>query len=184
MNIWTHASSMDVFNGYPFTKNSVIVGSHVWITAGTTILPGVEIGSHVIIGNSSLVNKDIPDGCFAAGSPVKIIKEHVYPKVLLFEEKKEILNEIIDQYKKLLALKSFKPEIIQKDNLKIEYRIDQKITTFDCVNKKIMGDINKYSEDFRDFLRYRGVKFFTDIPFQSITPDWYDRACEKNSSGK
>ena len=42
VSIWTHASSMDVFNGYPFTKAPVKIGSHVWITAGTTVLPGID----------------------------------------------------------------------------------------------------------------------------------------------
>ena len=39
----------------------------------TTILKGVHIGNNVIIGAGSLVNKDIPDDCVAAGNPAKVI---------------------------------------------------------------------------------------------------------------
>lgn len=39
----------------------------------TTILKGVNIGNNVIIGANSLVNKDIPDNCVAAGNPAKVI---------------------------------------------------------------------------------------------------------------
>lgn len=39
----------------------------------TTILKGVHIGNNVIIGANSLVNKDIPDNCVAAGNPAKVI---------------------------------------------------------------------------------------------------------------
>ena len=41
----------------------------------STILKGVHIGNNVIIGANSLVNKDIPDNCVAAGNPCKVIKE-------------------------------------------------------------------------------------------------------------
>lgn len=34
----------------------------------------VKIGSNVIIGACSLINKDIPDNCVVAGVPAKIIK--------------------------------------------------------------------------------------------------------------
>lgn len=39
----------------------------------STILYDVRIGSNVIIGSGSLVNKDIPDNCVAAGVPAKVI---------------------------------------------------------------------------------------------------------------
>ena len=39
----------------------------------TTILKGTNIGDNVIIGANSLVNKDIPSNCVAAGNPIKII---------------------------------------------------------------------------------------------------------------
>lgn len=176
VSIWTHASSMNVLNGYPFTKSPVKIGSHIWITAGTTILPGINIGSHVIIGNSSIVNKNIPGGCFAAGSPVRIIKEKVFPKKLGAKEKRKILEDSISEYKNLLQLKTFSARLKIIDDLSIEFIVDGKKTIFDCTNKVIKGKLNKYSEDFRNFLRYRGIKFFTDKPFKSIPPKWYKNA--------
>lgn len=41
------------------------------------ILPGVRIGNHVAIGAGSVVVKDIPDHCIAAGNPAKIIKTDI-----------------------------------------------------------------------------------------------------------
>ncbi len=176
VSVWTHASSMEVFNGYPFTKAPVKIGSHIWITAGTTILPGIEIGSHVIIGNLSVVNRDIPDGCFAAGSPVKIIKKGVFPKNLKPQEKKKILQESINEYMELLKLKPFSAKIEIFDDFTIRFIAEGKETIFDPLTKEIKGELTDYSEDFRDFLRYRGIKFFTDEPFKSIPPTWYTKA--------
>lgn len=50
-----------------------------WITCNTfvgansVILPGVTIGSNVVIGAGSVVTKDISDNCVAFGSPAKAV---------------------------------------------------------------------------------------------------------------
>lgn len=49
----------------------VVIGEQVWIGHGVIILPGVTIGSHVIIGAGSVVTKNIPSGVLAAGNPCK-----------------------------------------------------------------------------------------------------------------
>lgn len=179
VDIWTHASSMNVFKGYPFTKAPVKIGSHVWITSRTTVLPGINIGSNVIIGNSSVVNKSIPDGCFAAGCPVKIIKENIFPRELTDEEVETILKDAIVEYESLVKMKSFIPNLQLNQNLQVEFIVEGRTTVFDFNNRTIEGDINEFSEDFRDFLRYRGIKFYTGSPFQSIEPLWYIKALNK-----
>lgn len=49
------------------------VGEYSFVGARSTILPGVTIGSHCVIGAGSLVNKDVPDGTVVAGVPAKFI---------------------------------------------------------------------------------------------------------------
>ena len=181
VSIWTHASSMNVFDGYPFTKAPVNIGSHVWITEGTTILPGVDIGSHIIIGNSSVVNKNLPNGCFAAGVPARIIHSNAYPIILSHHEKNEILIDCIKEYNQLLKLKPFNAELRLLENLSIEFIVEKTTIIFDVVKKEINGEITEFSEDFRDFLRYRGIKFFSGEPFHSITPIWCANALNNNT---
>ncbi len=52
----------------------ITIGNDVWIADKVTILKGVSIGDNVIIGAHSVVTKDIPSNCIAAGIPAKIIK--------------------------------------------------------------------------------------------------------------
>ena len=52
----------------------VKIGNNVWIGAGATILKGVSIGNHAIVGGSSVVNKDVPDFAVVVGNPAKIVK--------------------------------------------------------------------------------------------------------------
>lgn len=61
-----------------YTKTAPIdIGNHVWIGHRATILKGVTIGDGAIIGAGSVVTRDVPAGCIAAGNPARIIKEHV-----------------------------------------------------------------------------------------------------------
>ncbi|QYK65490.1 MULTISPECIES: sugar O-acetyltransferase [Paenibacillus] len=53
----------------------VVIGDDVWIGANCVILPGVTIGSNVIVGAGAVVTKDIPDNCVVGGVPAKVIKE-------------------------------------------------------------------------------------------------------------
>lgn len=54
--------------------NPVTIGNDVWIGLRTTIMPGVKIGNHVIIGSGAVVTKDIPDYAVVGGVPAKIIR--------------------------------------------------------------------------------------------------------------
>lgn len=52
----------------------IIVGDNVWFGAGVHVMPGVTIGSNVVIGGGSVVVKDIPDNSVAAGNPCRVIR--------------------------------------------------------------------------------------------------------------
>ena len=77
VTILTHGYDFCVLrNVYDETIGSsgkVSIGNNVFIGMNTTILKGVSVGDNVIIGACSLVNKDIPSNCVAAGNPAKPI---------------------------------------------------------------------------------------------------------------
>lgn len=45
------------------------------IGANATILPGVVIGAHALVGAGAVVVKDVPDGTVVAGNPARIIRQ-------------------------------------------------------------------------------------------------------------
>jgi galactoside O-acetyltransferase len=76
----THADCGEYCNNplighFPRRCEAIRIGNNSWIGAGTTILCGVTIGSNVVIGASSLVNKDIPDYSVAYGIPAKVMRK-------------------------------------------------------------------------------------------------------------
>jgi len=54
---------------------SVSIGDRTWIGENVCIT-GVSIGRHCVVAANSVVNRDIPDYCIAAGAPAKIIKRY------------------------------------------------------------------------------------------------------------
>lgn len=54
----------------------VVIGSGTWVGFGAQIMPGVTIGPHCVIAAGSIVTRDIPGYCVAAGVPARVIKRY------------------------------------------------------------------------------------------------------------
>ena len=52
----------------------IVIEDDVLIGTRCIILKGVHIGARSIIGSGSIVTKDVPADCIAAGNPCKVIK--------------------------------------------------------------------------------------------------------------
>lgn len=83
---------------HPATRNSqyeygkpVTIGDNVWIGGNTVLCPGVRVGSNVVIGARSVVTKDLPDWCIAAGNPCRVIR-----KITDADKRKLFRDEEID----------------------------------------------------------------------------------------
>jgi maltose O-acetyltransferase len=56
------------------TAEPITIGSHVWIGAGATVLPGVTIGDKAVIAAGAVVTKDVPESCLVGGVPAQVIR--------------------------------------------------------------------------------------------------------------
>lgn len=54
---------------------NVSIGKNVWIGCHVTILPGVTIGDHAVIGAGSVVTKSVPSGETWAGVPARKLND-------------------------------------------------------------------------------------------------------------
>jgi maltose O-acetyltransferase len=52
----------------------ITIGDSAWIGGGTIIMPGITIGAGTTIGAGSVVTRDVPDRCFAAGNPCRVLR--------------------------------------------------------------------------------------------------------------
>ncbi len=61
----------DIRSGSP---NPINICDKVWLGANVVVMKGVTIGENTIIGINSVVTRDIPSNCVAAGNPCKVIR--------------------------------------------------------------------------------------------------------------
>lgn len=92
---------------HPVARNSmyeygigITIGDNVWVGGNTVILPGVHIGSNTVIGAGSVVSKDIPDWCVAAGNPCKVIRKITEEDMKFYYKDREFDPEAWEQIQK------------------------------------------------------------------------------------
>lgn len=108
VTILTHGYDWSVLKGVYGdvlgSSGGVKIGNNVFVGMQTTILKGVHIGNNVIVGANSLVNKDIPDNCVAAGNPCRVImtleEYHEKRKAAQIKEAAELVNLYRQRYGK------------------------------------------------------------------------------------
>lgn len=54
---------------------TINIGDGAWLGGKVTVVPGVSIGKHSVIGAGSVVTKDIPDDVVAVGNPCIVIRK-------------------------------------------------------------------------------------------------------------
>lgn len=71
----THPIDPDIRSSELEYALSITIGNHVWLGAGCSILPGVNIGDNCVIGAGSVVTKSIPANSVAVGNPCRVIRQ-------------------------------------------------------------------------------------------------------------
>jgi putative colanic acid biosynthesis acetyltransferase WcaF len=56
----------------PLLTAKITIGEWAFLGARTFVLPGVTIGNNCVVGACSVVSKDLPDDCYAIGSPATV----------------------------------------------------------------------------------------------------------------
>ncbi len=57
---------------HPERVEPVRIGDHVWITSDVTVLRGVCIADHSVVGARSVVTKDVPEHSVVFGAPAEV----------------------------------------------------------------------------------------------------------------
>ena len=147
--IYTHGAYLSEYEGFPYQDAPVRIGSNVWLP-NAMVFPGVTIGDNVVVSAMSLVNRDLPSGCLAAGIPAKVLKENVYPREITREKKVEILDQVLREATVYKITGS-------RDEDGKSISIGK--TIFSIPERKIEGPANLNTDRVKDLLRRHGIRF-------------------------
>ena len=67
-------------NGYHDSR-PILIGEHVWLCSGCTIMAGVKIGDGTIISANTFVNRSFPARCVVSSEPARITNHNIYWKM-------------------------------------------------------------------------------------------------------
>ncbi len=138
--IFTHGAYLSEWDGFPVEFAPVTVGSRVWLPQAT-VLPGVTIGSNVVVAAGSVVTSDLEDGVLAGGVPARVLrKDDAFPPKMV--DQQLILNRICDGFGRTW------PDGVSHDS-----------TSFYLPLRTIRGPATAASERLRNQLRRHGVRF-------------------------
>jgi serine O-acetyltransferase len=65
-----------------------VIGDDVWIATGSVLAGAITIGNGVTISSGSIVTRSIPDHCFVAGNPARVLMQN-YDNSALFGQRRE-----------------------------------------------------------------------------------------------
>jgi acetyltransferase-like isoleucine patch superfamily enzyme len=94
--LFTHGTWQPVLDGFPVAFGPITIEDGVWFPWRVFVLPNVHIGKEATIGAGSVINRDIPARCLAAGVPAKVLrKDEEYIKKYTDKEKRDILKDML-----------------------------------------------------------------------------------------
>ncbi|MHC4183812.1 MAG: acyltransferase, partial [Planctomycetota bacterium] len=169
---YTHNHWQNVLEGYHANFAPVTIGDHSYITGNSLITPGVNIGKGCTVLANSLVLQDVDDYTVVVGVPAKKIKT---TRINLPPDKKDrIMRTLMGGLKELLQFKGFNPEdvgysynhdarifskpVVLTFNTKKDDRQGNSVI-FDLTNYRVLGKQIPLSNEVRNFLRKRGIRF-------------------------
>ena len=159
--LFTHGAYLSALDGFPVAFGPVTLGDNVWLP-GAIVNPGVTIGSNVVVGVNSLVSRDLPDGCLAAGSPAKVIKENVYPAYLDWDARLAWWPAFSDDYPDQPLAANYTGHSIY---------VSGSDTVFHPEHHVIRGEVTETTERLRNQLRRYGIRFYSR-PTDGEYRDW------------
>lgn len=108
VTLWTSGFHFghSILDGYTPAYAPIHVERNVWLAYHVTVLPGTRIGQDTIVAAGSIVTKDLPPRCLAAGVPAQV-RRQLEPAAPTPESLASSIGELLETWAGQLAWKGW-----------------------------------------------------------------------------
>ncbi len=160
VSILTHGYWLSVLEGFPTKFAGVKIEDGAIIGYRSCIMMGAVIGARAVIGAQSVVTSKVEADAIYGGNPAKLIRKitPVPP-----EKRPAIVEKVIAEYRTIAEYHGIAPTIA------IDYPVViVNACRFDMEALTAEGVEDAETDDFRDYVRKWGFRFYTGRPFTSV----------------
>jgi acetyltransferase-like isoleucine patch superfamily enzyme len=160
VDVITHGYWLSELDGFPAKFSSVSVFSGAIVGWRSVVLMGSIIGKNCVVGAQSVVAGTLAGNSVYAGNPAKFIRKIV---PMSDEDKREEVSDLIGQYQIVASYHGIRPKVV----LDYPY-VYVNGAWFNVLDFTYSGREDNETDDFRDFARHFGLRFYTERPFRSV----------------
>jgi len=176
VKLYTHNHWQSELEGYHSNFGSIVVKDKAYITGDCIVVPGVTIGEGATVLANSTVMDDIQPRTQVCGNPAKVIGR--IPAEISLEKKertvKRIVRDMEEDFAKtkrvnegdLLYISNLSDDTGLEGKVVLSFNVSDELdkekinfVLFDMNDLVVYGNQNAQSDEVRNFLRRRGIRF-------------------------
>jgi acetyltransferase-like isoleucine patch superfamily enzyme len=175
VKLYTHNHWQNILEGYHSNFGPIYIDDGAYITGDSIVVPNLKIGAGATILANSTVICDVPNGAVFAGVPAKEVGRVNPPKSI--EDKERILSRVLDELYVELDLmaansntvkycRTIQVSAVSSTEIILCFEIIGDLTElpdgaviFDLSNYQIYGNQTRLTDEIRNFMRKRGIRF-------------------------
>ena len=174
VRLYTHNHWQNVLRGYSARHASIVVESGAYITGNCLVVPGVRIGEGATVLANSVVDANVDSYTVVSGVPARVVS-HINTD-LTRVQKDHIMQRLMPEMSDILRLQGFDPEtvvyvstydcrtatqakvILTFEIINLPDSLERPVI-FDLTSFHVYGSQTRLSDEVRNFLRRRGIRF-------------------------
>ncbi len=174
VKLYTHQYWQNVLEGYRSNFGPILIEDGAYITGDCLVTPGIRIGAGSTVLANSTVAANVEPYTVVSGNPAKKVAD--VERLIDPERKERIAKRLLGDMQTTLVdrlpegevvyCREFDPEAVGRASVILtfdpgdfEAAVDDGLVVFDLTTYRVLGRQTSLSDEVRNFLRRRGVRF-------------------------
>jgi acetyltransferase-like isoleucine patch superfamily enzyme len=166
--IYTHSYWLSTLDGWPVRYAAVILRPKTLVGFRSVILPGAIVGGGIAVGAQSVVSGKLMTPGTYAGNPARFLHPITPPPA---GKQVELFRELVEEYGDTLRYRGLRAVIRVAETPDAGPECRLRVAVNGCAlnpfTLRAEGEEDEMTDDFRDFMFKRGVRFYTRRPFRA-----------------